>query len=93
MPNPTNLPHGFTELPFGARIADLLAGNVELHAWCGRCGRLAPTDAQALARRHGDLARIDRLARNLRCSIEFCQARQGRFFVRECDRPRIAPYR
>jgi hypothetical protein len=36
MPNPIARPRGFSPAPYGARLADLLAGNVELHAWCGR---------------------------------------------------------
>jgi hypothetical protein len=90
MPNPISRPRGFSPTPYGARLCDLLAANIELHAWCGRCGRLAPADAIRLAKQHGDLVQLRDLAGRLRCH---CSARNGQFYVRESDIQRIAPYR
>jgi hypothetical protein len=90
MPNPLSRPRDFSAAPFGARLCDLLAANVELHAWCGRCGRLSSADAVRLAKQHGDLAQLRDLECRLRCQ---CSARDGHFYVRNADIQRIAPYR
>lgn len=90
MPNPINRPRGFDPPPYGARLTDLLAANVELHAWCSSCGRLAPADTPALAKRHGSLAQLRDLEPKLRCA---CQAKAGHFYVRATDRQRIGSYR
>jgi len=90
MPNPISRPRGMSTPPYGARLGDLLAANVELRAWCARCGHLASADAVALAKQHGDLAQLRDLERKLRCH---CSAREGHFYVRDSDVQRIAPYR
>jgi hypothetical protein len=93
MPNPISRPRGVSAPPYGARLGDMLAANVGLHAWCCTCGRLREIDTRALARRHGDLAQLRDLEPRLRCSDEHCQSKGGVFYVRDGELARIAAYR
>lgn len=90
MPNPISRPRDMSAPPYGARLGDLLAANVELQAWCGHCGHLAPADTRALARQFGDLFQLRDLEPKLVCR---CSAKAGQFYIRDVDRTRIASYR
>jgi hypothetical protein len=90
MGNPAQTPHGFTDPPIGTRLADFMQARVAVHVWC-RCGNKAPLDPAMLAKRFGELARLDQLERKLRC--QDCGQRLGKFCIREEHHRLIPRYR
>lgn len=51
-----------------ATLADLLADNVDVFAWCHKCGRGRTLSSQELAAKLGPKQPVPEIARRIKCS-------------------------